>query len=115
MNVHKSRKIRDGALIRAYPLGVLSHPGGFCDILNEKWGHICCVISLPSLDEKEEIEFTKNKGEFVNWDPDGFPDVYVKNKRITFNAMKRGLKLLEKNIKNRFRYKLIKKNFFEVM
>ena len=113
MNVHKSRKIRNGTLLKVYPIGVVNHPAGFCDILNDKWGHVCCVISLPSLDEKEEIKLTKGKGEFVNWDSGGFPDVYVKNKRVTFSAMKKGLRMLEKDKKNRFKYRLLKKNFFK--
>ncbi len=114
MNIHKSKKIKTGAKLKVYPLGVIEEPSGFCDILSKEWGHVCCVISIPCIDEKEEIQFVKDKGEFVHWDSDGFPDVYLKNKRITFAAMKKGLRLLEKDLNNRFSYKLIKKNFFEI-
>lgn len=114
MNVHKSRKLRKGECLTAYPLGAIKAPSGFCDILNEKYGHVCCVISIPSLDG-EEKEFVSCKGEFVAWDEDGFPDIYVKDRRIGLRAMKKGIKMLERDQKNRFRYKLIKKNFLEVV
>ena len=114
MNIHRLRKIKKGTALKVYPLGVIEEPSGFCDILNKKWGHICCVISISSLDDKEEMKFVKNKGEFVAWDSGGFPDVYVKNKRITLRVMQKGLKLLQKDKNNRFNYVLIKKNYFEL-
>ena len=114
MNIHNSRKIKKKTLLEVYPLGVIRAPYNFCDIVNEKGDHICCVISIPSLEELEEKRFVINKGEFIFWDTEGFPDIYVNNKKITFSAMKKGLKLLEKDTKNKFIYKLIKKNFFDL-
>lgn len=110
MNVHKSRKVKKGTTLKLYPLGIISKPFTFSDILSKEYGHVACIISRSD----EECLENNIKKECVIWDKDGFPDVYIKEKLITFDAMKKGLKLLEKDPKNKFKYVLIRKNYFDL-
>jgi len=100
-------------IIVVYPLGVINKPFNFCDIMSKERGHEACVISL-STKEVISLSTKKVKKECVVWDEVGYPDIYVKNKKITFEAMKKGLKMLEKDPKSKYRYKLIKKNYLGV-
>jgi hypothetical protein len=111
MNIHKSRKKGN---LTVYPLGVIDcHIGSnsFCDVVDEKGHHVCCVNSIPQLDDPEEIKIVKGEG--VIWDADGFPDIYLDDKEITFEAIKKGVTLLEKDLKNKFHYTLVRKNYMD--
>ncbi len=101
-------------MLTVYPLGVIEAPSVFCDVGDAECNHVCCVISIPELDDPEEIELVKGKGEIIIWDDDGFPDIYLNDKLITFESIKRGIKMLEKDSKNKFKYKLIRKNALDI-
>ena len=107
--------------LKIYPFGIIEEPAGFCDILDRKCNHIACIISIPSLDDKDEIKAVKKKQkeikqkEVIIWDDDGYPDIYVRNKKITFTAIKKGIKMLENDKQNKFKYDLIRKNIFDLL
>ena len=109
MNVHKTRLIKNNSIIKVDAMGI-RYPGPFCDIMSKKYGHVACIISIPCIDEPEEMILVKDGKEKIIWDSEGFPDIYLKNKKITYSAVKRGLKMLEKDEKNRFRYNLNNKD-----
>ena len=101
MNPHKNKKLKKGKLLSVYPLGVIDTPCTFCDIVSKIHGHVCCITSCNKEDNVMK--------ECVIWDKNGFPDVYVKSKKIGWSQMKKGIKMLEKDKRNRFKYNLIKK------
>lgn len=105
MNIHKS-KIK-GKKLKVYPLGLIEYPADFSDIVDKKGNHVCCVISMTSESTGDEILEKKIKSECVIWDNEGFPDIYVKHKLIGINAIRKGIKLLQKDKQNKFDYELL--------
>ena len=95
--------------IKVYPLGVIEAPFTFCDILDIEGNHICCVSWVG-----EEDNIDAGMGVGVHWDEDGYPDIIVEDKWVTFDVMKKALETLEKDPRNKYRYNLIRKNWFEL-
>lgn len=110
MNIY-AKKIRDRNLT-IYPLGYVDYPSNFSDIMHKKYGHIASVISIVGVDCEEEKSLINGKGEFIHWDDEGYPDIYVKDKLIDFKAMKRAIKMLEKECQ--YKFKLVKINYFDI-
>ena len=128
MNIHKSKKYSKIKELKVYALGIFEELEGFCnimnkeetelrqellaqnqsfcDIVNKEGHHVCCIVSMTSEDSKDEIIEKKITNECVIWDEDGFPDIYVKHKLIGLNAIRKGIKMLQKDKHNKFNYEL---------
>lgn len=86
--------------LEVYQLG--EGPADFCDVMDTKGKHLACICSLSHEDaEAEDI-----KEECVIWDKGGYPDIYVKEDLVIFRVVKKGLKLLEKDPRNKHKYEL---------
>lgn len=107
MNIHKSRIYNKVRKLKIFPLGMITKPAEFCDIVNEKGHHVCCIVSMTSEDTREELQEKNIKNECVIWDKEGFPDIYIKYKLIDLKAIKRGIKLLQQDKHNKFDYNLV--------
>jgi len=95
---------------KVYPLGVIECPFTFADIVDSDGRHVCCISSV---EDEDNIEQGLKEG--IYWDEDGLPDVIIKDKLITFAAMKKALRLLEKDPMNKYMYKLIRKSYFGLL
>lgn len=96
--------------LNVYPLGVISQSSTFCDVLDTKGNHVCCISWTGNDDNLEEgLKIG------VHWDDEGYPDIVVNDKWITLDVMKEALKTLERDPRNKYHHNLIKKNWFELV
>ena len=96
---------------KVYPRRPNQPPFTWEDVVDGK-GNIIATISSTQDEGNVEVGMTK---ECVYFDSEGYPEIIVSGRLIDFEAMQRGLKLLEKDPRNRYAYKLIRKNYVELI
>lgn len=92
--------------IDVYPLGIIEEPSYFVDIFTKDWKLVCTIVDLSDKENLSDDELDI-KEECILYNEDNIPNIYV-NQIIDINAMKKGLKMLEKA--NNMKYNLICQN-----